>query len=293
MAKIIIMQGLPGSGKSTLAKELLGKGGNLVRINKDLLRTMLHFDKWHFKNESLTKHVARMLAKDFLSRNVSVIIDDTNLNPGTVQGWVDIAKEFDAKIEYHKLDTPIEECIRRDNKRKEEGQRYVGKTVIQKMAMQYFDYLKGEKVVVCDLDGTLCDVEWRRHFVDKEVGHKDWKSFFAGIPDDPIRMDVLDKLLKYEAEGCKIILVSARQEQHREATEIWLEKAFKGYPLATALIMRENHDGQPDTKVKGDIYERYLKQMNIIKVIDDRPSVIRMWREKGLDVDDVGKGIDF
>jgi len=33
--------------------------------------------------------------------------------------------------------------------------------------------------------------------------------------------------------------------------------------------------------------------MDIVKVYDDRPSVIRMWREKGLEVEDVGAGVEF
>lgn len=56
-----IMQGLPGSGKSTKAEEIVehdGKG-NTVRLNRDLLRTMLHFDKWSGRNEGITKDVRR------------------------------------------------------------------------------------------------------------------------------------------------------------------------------------------------------------------------------------------
>ena len=42
MSKMVIMQGLPASGKSTRAEEIERSMGNAVRINKDLLRTMLH-----------------------------------------------------------------------------------------------------------------------------------------------------------------------------------------------------------------------------------------------------------
>jgi hypothetical protein len=46
--------------------------------------------------------------------------------------------------------------------------------------------------------------------------------------------------------------------------------------------------------VKNQMLDTYFPDKNVIRaVIDDRPSVIRMWRENGLDVIDVGKGIEF
>lgn len=289
MAKMIIMRGLPASGKSTLAKQLMEDSGNLVRINKDLLRTMLHFDKFSGKNESLTRLAAFVVTECFLTAGKSVIIDDTNLNPKTLQNWVDLAKHHEAKIEYQDIETPVEECIARDASR----EKHVGKTVIQKMALQYKDYLKGEKVVVCDLDGTLCDIKHRLHFV-KGVEKKDWKGFFENIPGDFVRPEVYHDLLEVLLSGekpYKLILVSARPEDHRKATEKWLEDNFS-YEY-TALIMREAHDSRPDTEVKSDIYDKYLRKLDIVKIFDDRPSVIRMWREKGLEVEDVGGGVEF
>lgn len=288
---MIIMQGLPASGKSTKAKELVESMGNAVRINKDLLRTMLHFDKFNGKNEGKTRDVARTIAHACLSKQINVIIDDTNLNEGTVQGWKDLAKTYGATIEYQKIDTPVGECIERDYLRGVKGERAVGKAVVQRMALQYKDYLKGEEVIVCDLDGTLCDCDHRRTFLEGEK--KDWKGFFGNMHLDTLRMDVVDKLNKYltSKSGMPLIFVSARPENYREVTEKWLKDNF--YYNYTALLMREANDSRPDTEVKSEIYEKYLKNLKIIKVFDDRPSVIRMWREKGLDVEDVGKGVEF
>lgn len=289
---MIIMKGLPASGKSTLAKQLMSEQGNLMRINKDLLRTMLHFDKFNGRNEGFTRDVAKVLAEHFLSRDINVIIDDTNLNPKTTQGWVGLAKLKSAKIEYKEPDTSVEECIERDSKREKK----VGKTVIQKMALQYKDYLKGQKVIICDLDGTLCNIDHRLHFVKsfKEGEKKDWKGFFNAIPGDTSRQDVIEKMSEYfqANSDIKLIFVSARPEDYREATEEWLDK---NYPWSDyeALIMRESHDSRDDTEVKSDIYEKYLKNLKIVKVFDDRPKVIRMWREKGLEVEDVGPGFEF
>jgi predicted kinase len=280
------MRGLPASGKSTKAKELVEQGST-VRINKDLLRTMLHFDKFTGINEGNTKDCSRKIADWFLSNGINIVIDDTNLNPSVVQSWKDLAKIHNAKIEYQDMETTIEECLCRDLVRDKK----VGRDVIIKMALQYKDYLKGEKAVICDLDGTLCDTSKRLHYVTGEK--KDWKSFFEELSNDEVRNEVLDELLKYEEQGHKIFFVSGRPELYREKTEQWLEEKLKGYKLYTSLIMRETRDKRQDTETKAEIFDKYLKNLNIIKVFDDRPSVIRMWKEKGLDVVDVGKGIEF
>ncbi len=290
MSKIIIMRGLPASGKSTKAKEFLEQG-NTVRINKDLLRTMLHFDKKSGPNEGLTRNASRLLAREFLSSGTNVVIDDTNLNPSTLQSWVDLGKELNAKIQHVNIETSVEECLKRNRARGGN----VGDHVIIQMALQRLEYMKGEKFVVCDLDGTLCDISHRLPFVQNlpEGQKKDWKSFFSAIEFDVLRTEVLDKLLALEEQGSKIIFVSARPDTYRKQTEAWLEKVLKGYPLGFTLIMRDSRDKRDDTLVKSEIYEKFLKHLNVVKVFDDRPSVIRMWREKGLEVEDVGKGIEF
>lgn len=293
MSKMTIMIGLPASGKSTAAEATMIAHGNTIRINKDLLRTMLHFDKWSGPREGLTRDVARMIAKHFLSIGVNVIIDDTNLNKATVQGWRDLAKELDASIEYIKMDTSMEECIKRDRVRDKK----VGKHVIVNMALQNAIYKAPfQGFVLCDLDGTLADIKHRLHFVrDLPEGQKkDWKGFFAGIKDDTPRVEVMDAILMYEQLGHEIIFVSARPEDYREATEAWIEKAFKGYDIGKTLIMRRSGDKRLDTEVKQDIYDIYFKdKYKVAFVLDDRPSVIKMWRDNGLEVIDVGEGIDF
>ena len=41
-------------------------------------------------------------------------IDATNLNEKTLQKWKAIAAKYEADIEYVKVDTPLEECLRRN-----------------------------------------------------------------------------------------------------------------------------------------------------------------------------------
>lgn len=286
MAKLTIMKGLPASGKSTRAKEIVEAAGNTVRINKDLLRTMLHFDKWLPRNEGKTHDASHALAQYFLAHNVNVIIDDTNLNPQTIETWKSVASKMKASIEYVDMTgVSVEECIARDAQR----EKAVGSHVIKRMALQHLGYLAGKPVVICDLDGTLCDISHRLHFAQSEP--KDWESFFAGISQDALRLDVLNAVDEAQTiNQAELILVSARPETYRTETEEWLSKHQIKY---TALIMRPAQDKRPDTEIKEEMYNKYLKGLNIVKVFDDRPRVIAMWREKGLDVEDVGNGVDF
>jgi hypothetical protein len=58
--------------------------------------------------------------------------------------------------------------------------------------------------------------------------------------------------------------------------------------------MRKDKDYRPDTKVKAEMLETLRNQgFNPVMAFDDRPSVIRMWKEHGLTVADVGDGVEF
>ena len=293
MSKMIIMQGLPASGKSTKAKELMESMGNAVRVNKDLLRTMLHFDKFTGKNEGVTQSVARGLVADLMAANMPVIVDDTNLNPRTLQSWKDLAKEMGAKVEIVRVATHYEECIERDRLR----EKRVGAHVIYQMALQYDLVPLNQEFVVCDIDGTLASLEHRLHFLYEDPANlvpkakKDWDGFFGAMEDDGFRREVWDQVV---ACGKKVILVSARPDTYREETDWWLAKhgLNEGMEYET-LIMRRGGDSRDDDLIKKEIAEKYFAHQKIVKVFDDRPRVIRMWCELGLDVVDVGTGREF
>lgn len=286
MSKMHIMVGLPGSGKSTRAKEIIAEGGNVVRINKDLLRKMLHFDKWSGTNEGRTKDASRALAEYFLTHGVNVIIDDTNFNPSVIDSWKELAQRLKAEIKYHRIETSVEECLKRDSQRQES----VGRDVIVQMALQYGLYPKPEKgFILCDVDGTLADITHRKHWLE---GKKDWRGFFSQMAYDTPRQSTFDMLKTFSDQGYEIIVVSARPDDYRGVTALWLEK--NGITPYKTLIMRPGSDSRPDTEVKQQMYDKYFKgKYEVTMVIDDRPSVIEMWRSNGLDVIDVGDGVPF
>lgn len=297
--KIIVMQGLPGSGKSTEAKHIAQEDRNTVRVNRDLLREMAFFGEWKPQNEEGVIEMEKLVAEYYLGvEKRNVIIDDTNLTIKHEQLWNEFAEKLRHKgltnleIEFRPIKTDVYTCIERDSQRAKK----VGPSVIYQMALENGLMDSDINYILCDLDGTLCDIEHRRHYVKEKP--KNWKGFFADLPLDTLRKDVYDQVESSLAEardsGKRVFLMlfSARPENYRSMTEQWLKE--KGVDDYAALIMRRAGDSREDSIVKRELLHKYFKDKNkIIKVFDDRPRVIRMWREEGLEVVDVGDGVEF
>ena len=134
------------------------------------------------------------------------------------------------------------------------------------------------KTVLFDIDGTLADLSHRLHHIKRQP--IDWNAFFAACGEDALIEPIRDLALLFEAQGYKIILVSGRSDIAREATVDWLDK--HGVPCH-GLHMRRDGDHRQDFLVKSEILDGLLAADHDIRfVIDDRPSVVAMWRERGL-----------
>lgn len=279
-----MMCGLPGSGKTTKARELMKQHGNFVRLNKDELREMLHVGNWSGWKEKITKGIEYKSAQHLLRDGYNVIIDDTNLRDKDESTWKDIAKKNNAEFEIVDVNTSVFECLSRDVNRSKN----VGYNVIMKMALKSRRYQARKKFVLVDIDGTLADIQHRKRFVEQDP--KDWKGFFGAMDEDTLREDTV-KLVEEALLGYEIWLVSGRPNTYRSKTIQWMKKNGIMQYFA-GLIMRDETDKRPDTDTKRDIMNCFGVE-NIAYVIDDRPSVIRMWRENGVKVIDVGNGQEF
>ncbi len=140
-------------------------------------------------------------------------------------------------------------------------------------------------LIVSDIDGTLADIKHRLHHVTQ--GKKNWPAFFEGIPQDkPTALGLLLDAAMAAASRPTLVLVTGRSEQHREATYDWLDAYLKNvYNYCSTLYMRRDKDFRPDHIVKEEI----LRQIEAAYgrpdlVLDDRPSVVLMWRKHGLPV---------
>ena len=131
--KLIMMRGLPASGKSTYAKELMAKDGAYVRVNKDLLREMMHFGTYSPTNESLIKAAEVEIVEMALSMGQTVIVDDTNLGQKYEDQWKHLAELWEVPFEIYDLHVLVSDCIQRDSERNNS----VGADVIRKMADQH------------------------------------------------------------------------------------------------------------------------------------------------------------
>jgi hypothetical protein len=156
--------------------------------------------------------------------------------------------------------------------------------------------------VIFDIDGTLLNIEHRLHFLKQSP--KDWKSFRdpeLKRLDEPI-VPVIDLFNALYYGGHTLILASGRTKDEeydtRKTLKQWIpgitEAVEPGVDYEIPGWFRSINDYREDSIVKaGYLSEMKMHGYNPTLVFDDRPSVIRMWREQGLKVADVGGGVDF
>lgn len=143
-------------------------------------------------------------------------------------------------------------------------------------------------LVVFDIDGTLANIEHRLDYVRSKP--KNWKAFDAGIPNDKVNEPVAEVFISMMVMKHTIVLASGRNERSRKATEDWLRKnSLNAYEK---LYMRKADDFRSDDIVKKEILDEiiadYGKKPDM--VFDDRPRVVRMWRDNDIFVFNVYQG---
>lgn len=284
--KVRILCGLPASGKTTEATRWVKHEPNRrLRINYDDIRKEMFGDNWNWnrKEEDLVQTKAVEMFENAMRLDMSVIIDNTNLTPRARDAWKDRAIKHGIIPTVDEIGSheSIWDIGKRDLRR---GTARVGRAVIERMALfnGFIDW-KNKKAyynhsfVICDLDGTLCDITHRRHFVAGEK--KDWKSFFANVKDDALNAPVAELLDTLAADGHHILLVSGRPiTPCGIPTEDWLLNHEIAYDH---LFMRQGGDHRSDVIVKQEILD-HLPKDRIDYVLDDRDSVVKMWRDNGL-----------
>lgn len=299
MSRLTITVGLPASGKTTWALRELQKDGNTLRVNKDELRPMLHGEKpWSGKQEGKTIAAQRGLVKGILEKGYNVIVDDTNLNEGIVEAWKQLAREGNYKFHLTDFATDVDTCFERDSGRSTgqttgRANKSVGRHVIARMAIQHGRWHKDKRTILCDLDGTVADISHRLKYIQGPAEERDYTSFFSTVSLDVPKKDVIEKLFIKAAKQSvnNILFVSGRSDISRKDTELWItEHLGVTNPI---VFMRRHGDHSPDTVLKENFYKGFLKNLEVVTVFDDRPSVIRMWRSHGLHVTDCGNGVEF
>lgn len=284
MKLLRLLVGPPGSGKSTYARSMIENDGDLgaatVYVNQDSQ------DKDHIRifNEAITN-------------NKDIIVDRMGFSKGQRARYLDIAKANGYKTKIIVLHESYETCLKRCVDRKDHPTIKDEETA--KKALHFF-FTKYERVedseadeviriwpegekplaVICDLDGTLCDTNWRQHFVRRE-GKKDWASFFAGIPHDKPNKWCLDIIEKFSKDQfINIVYCSGRGQEYEEQTREWLHR---NSAPAGHLFMRQKRDSRKDSIAKEIILDfEILTRFTPYFAIDDRLQVTQMWRKRGI-----------
>ena len=141
------------------------------------------------------------------------------------------------------------------------------------------------RIIICDLDGTLSDYGHRLKFFKQ----RDYEAFnAAGINDKPIE-NICNILRALHSKEVEIVIMTARDESHRKDTAKWLR--LNDVPC-DRLIMRPVDDQSSDHVCKLKLMQKHIEESDIWFVLEDRQSVVDMWRGEGLTCLQVAPG-DF
>lgn len=132
------MVGLPGSGKSTYARALQEVG--FTRIEPDAFRKALHGGAFHSPAEPIVWATAELAVRALLVSGHAVVIDATNTTRHRRSGWLKIARDLGVPVEAFVMDTPLSECLERN-----EGRRHrVPPEVMERMAGRFEEVTEEE-----------------------------------------------------------------------------------------------------------------------------------------------------
>jgi hypothetical protein len=122
-----------------------------------------------------------------------------------------------------------------------------------------------------DVDGTIA-------LIASDRSYYDMTRILEDVPNEPI----CELVRMFKEKGYWVIIVSGRDDSCRENTETWMKYHDIPYDF---LHMRKAGDSRKDMIVKQEIYHANIEPFfNIVFAVDDRPQVIRGWRELGLTV---------
>lgn len=295
MTEIIMCVGMQASGKSTWAKDFVKEHQDFKRVSRDDIRHMTNGYVFNKQNENLVTVIERGMMHEVLASGFNLVIDKMNLNEKDLEEDKAFLMRCGAlnniNIEFTMKEFPVtlDEALKRDKNREFP----IGPKVLQATWSKYQEKLVKmlnipkvvydnnlRDAVIFDADGTLCIND----------GHRNAFDFSKVLNDKPNKL-IIEQAHFHKNQKRTIIVVSGRDDNCQNDTEKWLVNYNVPYDM---IFMRKTGDKRKDVIIKKELYETYIKdKFNIIAIYDDRPQVIRGWRELGFFVFDVGKGVEF
>lgn len=133
--------------------------------------------------------------------------------------------------------------------------------------------------ILCDLDGTLANIEQRLHYLHQDKPN--WDSFYQACDTDTPNEWCVSLLTAMKAAGFRVILVSARTTNVLEKTKTWLDKIGLSDTVELVLV-RQGDDHTQDQVLKQKWLDQSGLKNRILFVVDDRQRVVDQWRANGL-----------
>ena len=146
-----------------------------------------------------------------------------------------------------------------------------------------------DKVVVCDLDGTLADISHRLHLIRRKS--RDYTAFHNGAPADKPNEWCIRLLRAVRSMGMEIHIVSARPDRLRAISAQWLNTYFEA-PYQLHLVRGPEDEDRQDKDLKVAWAEGFGVD-RILFWIDDRQRVVDAIRDLGLTVLQCASWVDW
>ena len=133
------------------------------------------------------------------------------------------------------------------------------------------------QAIIFDLDGTLCECEHRVHYMRERPKRRE--EFHYACIFDGVVAAVKALIDMAETSGIKVILLSARPIRFKALTEEWLTKNAIYYDQLILSSYPELSDPEYKIKMYRELIEPFY---DVIFAVDDRDTVVRMWRDNGV-----------
>ena len=143
-----------------------------------------------------------------------------------------------------------------------------------------FEGMQMKKIVVCDIDGTIADSQWRTDrlvVLTREPTDEDYRRIWApGAEHDKPITHVCQLVNTLHIFGYRIVFVTARHASMHRVTLEWLERVFT---FRIELIMRSFGNFLPAAEIK---LAKIRELGEIYCCIEDDSVVAEHFRAQGL-----------